>query len=42
MTREFLERLERHASVDGLDHCFPFQVLTVSVPVEEFYDCYGV
>jgi len=42
VTREFLERLERHASVDGLDHCFPFQVLTVTAPVEEFYDCYGV
>jgi hypothetical protein len=42
VTREFLERLERYPGVDGLDHCFPFQVLMVTAPVEEFYDCYGV
>jgi hypothetical protein len=29
MTRPFLERLERQSSVDRLDECFPFQVLTV-------------
>jgi hypothetical protein len=42
MTRSFLERLERQSSVDGLDACFPFQVLRLEAPVKEFYDFYGI
>jgi hypothetical protein len=42
MTRPFLERLERQSSVDRLNECFPFQVLTVEAPVPEFYDFYGI
>jgi hypothetical protein len=42
MTRPFLERLERQSSVDRLDECFPFQVLTVEASVLEFYDFYGI
>jgi hypothetical protein len=42
MTRQFLERLERQSRVDGLAHCFPFQVLSVNASVLEFYDFYGI
>jgi hypothetical protein len=42
MTRQFLERLERHSSLDGLGQCFPFQVLSLEASVQEFYDFYGV
>ena len=42
MTRPFLERLDRQASVDGLDQCFPFQVLSVEASVLEFYEFYGI
>jgi hypothetical protein len=42
VTREFLERLGRQANVDGLDQCFPFQVLSVEAPVREFYEFYGI
>ncbi len=41
MRRPFLERLERQASLDSLNHCFPFQVLRVEASVSEFYDFYG-
>jgi hypothetical protein len=41
-TREFLERLERQSSPDGLERCFPLQPLAVDAPVEAFYDCYGL
>jgi hypothetical protein len=41
VTREFLSRLESHTSVDGLDDCFPFQVLTATAPVAALYDFYG-
>ena len=40
MTRQFLERLERQASLDSLNRCFPFQVLRVEGSVTEFYDFY--
>lgn len=39
---QFLERLERQSSLDGLDRCFPFQVLSVQASVTEFYDFYGL
>jgi hypothetical protein len=42
MTRPFLERLARQSSVDRLNECFPFQVLSVEAPVLEFYDFYGI
>jgi len=42
MARPFVERLERHVSVERLHECFPLQVLTVEAPVREFYDFYGI
>lgn len=42
VTRQFLERLERQSSVDSLDQCFPFQVLSVKASVLEFYGFYGI
>ena len=42
MTRQFLERLECQSSLDRLDQCFPFQVLSVEASVLEFYDFYGI
>ena len=42
MTCQFLERLERQSSLDGLDRCFPFQALAVETPVQAFYDFYGL
>jgi hypothetical protein len=37
MARRFLERLEGESSLDRLDRCFPFQVLSVSAPVQAFH-----
>jgi hypothetical protein len=42
MVRQFLERLERQSTLDGLDQCFPFQVLTVEASAREFYDFYRI
>jgi hypothetical protein len=42
LTSPFLERLERQSSLDSLDQCFPFQVLSVEASVREFYDFYGI
>jgi hypothetical protein len=42
LASEFLDRLGRLESLDKLDGCFPFQVLTVEAPVREFYAFYGV
>ena len=42
MTSPFLGRLERQLSLDSLDQCFPFQVLSVEASVREFYDFYGI
>jgi len=42
MTRQFLARLERQSSLEGLDQCFPLQVLAVEAPAQEFYDFYGI
>jgi hypothetical protein len=42
MAHDFLEHLGRQSSLDGLDQCFPFQVLAVEAPVPEFYDFHGV
>jgi hypothetical protein len=41
MTSQFVERLERQSSLDSLDQCFPFQVLSVEASLLEFYDFYG-
>jgi hypothetical protein len=40
VARTFLWRLERQTSLDGLDRCFPLQVLSVEAPVAEFHDFY--
>lgn len=40
--RQFLGRLERQRSLDGLEHCFPLQTLTVEAPAQDFYVCYGL
>jgi hypothetical protein len=42
MARQLLERLARQSSLEGLDRCFPFQVLAVEAPASEFYEFYGV
>jgi hypothetical protein len=42
MALQLTERLERQSSLDGLDQCFPFQVLAVEASVLEFYELYGV
>ncbi len=42
MAQQFLERLARQSSLESLDQCFPFQVLSLGAPVREFYDCYGL
>ena len=39
-TRQFLDRLERESSPDGLEQCFPLQPLVVDAPVQAFYDFY--
>jgi hypothetical protein len=40
-TRQFLARLGRQSSVEGLDRCFPLQVLALEASVLEFYEFYG-
>lgn len=42
MADAFLRRLERQASLDGLEQCFSLQVLAVEAPMQKFYDFYGV
>jgi hypothetical protein len=42
MTRPFLSSLAQRTSLDRLEECFPFQVLAVHAPAQEFYDFYGV
>ncbi len=41
-TRQFLARLERQSSLDGLERCFPLQALAVEAPVQDFYAFYGL
>jgi hypothetical protein len=40
--RQFRERVGRQSSLEGLDHCFPFQVLELEAPVADFDRAYGV
>jgi hypothetical protein len=40
--RQFLARLERESSLDGLAQCFPLQPLAVDAPVQVFYESYGL
>jgi hypothetical protein len=40
--RQLLERLGRQSTVEDLDDCFPFQVLSLEAPVAEFCEFYGV
>ena len=42
MTRQLLERLERLSSVDGLDQCFPLQVLAAEASVTDVSEFYGI
>ena len=42
VAHQFLERLERQASLESLAHCFPFQALSVVAPVRDFYEFYGI
>lgn len=42
MSSQFLERLARQSSLDGLDRCFPLQALAVEAPAADFYDFYGI
>jgi hypothetical protein len=42
MACEFRDRLRQQSSLQDLDCCFPFQVLSLEAPVVEFYDFYGV
>ena len=41
LAAELLERLGRQSSLDGLDRCFPFQVLALDAPASVFNDFYG-
>jgi hypothetical protein len=40
MAREFRERLRRHSGLEGLDQCFPLQVLSLEASVRDFYRFY--
>ena len=39
---ELLARLAKQSSADGLNECFPFQVLRLEAPVADFLEFYGV
>jgi hypothetical protein len=42
MAQRLLERLGRQSTLDGLDECFPLQVLRLEVPVRALDEFYGV
>ena len=42
MAQRLRERLGRQSTLDGLDECFPLQVLRLEVPVRELDEFYGV
>jgi hypothetical protein len=42
IARQFLERLACQSSLEGLDQCFPFPVLSVEASGREFYEFYEV
>jgi hypothetical protein len=42
LAKQLRERLERQTSLEGLDQCFPFQVLALEAPALDFYEFYGV
>lgn len=42
MARPFLKRLGQQSSMLHLHECFPFQVLCVESPVQEFYNFYNL
>jgi hypothetical protein len=42
MANELLGRLGRQAGSEGLDQCFPLQVLAAEAPMPEFCEFYGV
>lgn len=42
MAHQLLERIGCRPSLDGLDQCFPFQVISAETSVRDFYEFYGV
>ena len=40
--REFRARLRRQTALEGLDKCFPYQVLSLEAAARDFYEFYGV
>jgi hypothetical protein len=42
LAREFRERLRRQTALDGLEQCFPYQVLSLEAAAGDFYEFYGV
>ncbi len=42
MARELRDRLGRQSRLEGLEACFPFQVLALEALASEFYEFYGV
>src|SRR5262249_34099833 len=41
LAAELLARLGRQSTLDGLDQCFPFQVLGLDAPASVFNEFYG-
>jgi hypothetical protein len=42
LAREFRERLGRETTLEGLEQCFPFPVLSVEADVRDFYEFHGI
>jgi len=42
LVEQFLQRLDKQHRIDGIEKCFPFQVLHLESSVQEFHQFYGV
>ncbi len=42
LAERFIERLDRQHNLEGIEHCFPFQVLHLESSIQVFYQFYGV
>ena len=42
LAARFLECLDRQRGLEGIEQCFPYQVLHLESPIQEFYSFYGV
>ena len=42
LVAQFLERLHNQQGIEGIERCFPYQVLHLESSVEEFYPFYGL